>query len=92
MLYLETKSIKSGCHLSGALKEGGGLVGIIKMALMGWMSPYGGLPSAISRAVIPEEKDQTLSNKLMFENTQQPTNVWKHFSNKLMFENTSATN
>lgn len=28
-------------------------MGIMKMARMGWMSPYGGFPSAISSAVIP---------------------------------------
>lgn len=27
----------------------------MKMARMGWMSPYGGLPSAISSAVMPED-------------------------------------
>lgn len=54
IFYLETKSINSGDHWSGSRKDGGGLVGIIKMARMGWMSPYGGLPSAISKAVIPE--------------------------------------
>lgn len=52
--HLETKSVNSGDHLSGSRNEGGGLVGIINIALIGWMSPYGGLPSAISRAVIPE--------------------------------------
>lgn len=50
----DTKSINSGDHLSGSLNVGGGFVGIMKIALIGWMSPYGGLPSAISNAVIPK--------------------------------------
>ena len=45
--------MKFELHLSGLLNDGGGFVGIMKMALMGWISPYGALPSAISRAVIP---------------------------------------
>ena len=48
-----TKSMNSDDHWSGSRNEGGGFVGIMKMALIGWISPYGGLPSAISRAVMP---------------------------------------
>ena len=37
--HLDTKSMKAGLHLSGSLNDGGGFDGIMKMALMGWMSP-----------------------------------------------------
>lgn len=53
-IYLDTKSINWELHLSGSLKDGGGFVGIMKIARMGWISPYGAFPSAISRAVMPK--------------------------------------
>jgi hypothetical protein len=31
--------MKAALHLSGSLKEGGGFEGIMKIALIGWMSP-----------------------------------------------------
>jgi hypothetical protein len=37
--YLETKSMNSGDHWSGSRKDGGGLVGIMNIALIGWISP-----------------------------------------------------
>jgi hypothetical protein len=37
--HLDTKSMKAGLHLSGSLNDGGGFDGIMKMALIGWMSP-----------------------------------------------------
>lgn len=51
-----TKSMNSGLHRSGSRNEGGGLVGIINIARIGCISPYGGLPSAISNAVIPRDQ------------------------------------
>lgn len=51
--HRDTKSMNSEDQRSGSRKDGGGLVGIMKIARIGWMSPYGGFPSAISRAVIP---------------------------------------
>jgi len=47
--------MNSGDHLSGSRNEGGGLVGIMNIARIGCISPYGGLPSAISNAVIPKK-------------------------------------
>lgn len=61
------KSLNSLDHLSGSVSFGGGLIqlgseenrqcllGIIKMALIGWIFEYGGFPSAISMQVIPKD-------------------------------------
>lgn len=37
--HLDTKSMNSGDHLSGSRKDGGGFVGIMKIARIGCISP-----------------------------------------------------
>jgi hypothetical protein len=67
--HCSTKSINSGDHLESSRSEGGGFVGIINMARIGCISPYGGLPSAISKAVIPEiQKIYILRQSIHFDN------------------------
>ena len=64
--------MNSGVHWSGSRNDGGGLVGIIKMARIGWMSPYGGLPSAISSAVMPEIEAEPIRGSSIKSSQQQP--------------------
>lgn len=52
---LDMKSLNVADHSSGFLRVGGGFVGIIKMALIGWISACGGRPSAISIQRIPND-------------------------------------
>ena len=59
--HFARKSLSSGGHWSGLLSVGGGRLGIKKMARMGFISAYGGLPSAISMTVMPSDQMSTFS-------------------------------
>lgn len=51
---MQTFRYKCFLYLISTLSVGGGLVGIMNMARIGWISAWGGRPSAISIAVIPK--------------------------------------
>lgn len=59
------KVLKLWDHFSGSDSVGGGLLGIMKMARMGWMPDSGGFPSAISMAVIPRDQMSAFSSYLV---------------------------
>ena len=69
-----TKSINCEDHWSGLLKDGGGLLGIMKIALMGCISAYGAFPEVIKKQVtndqyqlcsLQKQKPSAISNEVM---------------------------